>query len=252
MHKTIEKLEKQLDSFDISMRKDALSELKSIADKGSVEFAASNNYSNMHFHTFYSFNAEGYSPSKIAWLTKKAGLAVAGIVDFDVLDGLNEFYEAAVLLGLKGVVGMETRVFVPEFADKVINSPGESGVAYHMGAGIPTADTPRELDGFKSKLCDIVKSRNLMLIEKVNQYLSPVELDYEKDVLPLTPAGNATERHITLAYARKARRIFENTDELRKFWCDKLAADFELSQLPESVLLVNTIRAKTMKSDGAG
>ena len=42
----------------------------------------------------------------------------------------------------------------------------------------------------------------------------PRILDYEQDVLPLTPAGNATERHICLAYACKARGCFCNDDEL--------------------------------------
>ena len=46
---------------------------------------------NLHAHTFFSYNAYGYSPSKFAWLARKAGLAVAGIVDFDVLDGVDEF-----------------------------------------------------------------------------------------------------------------------------------------------------------------
>src|SRR3989339_434568 len=95
-------------------------------------------FTNMHFHTIYSFNAEGYSPAKIASLAKQADLAAAGIVDFDVLDGLNEFYDATSKLNLKASGGIETRVFVPEFADKVINSPGEPGISYHMGAGIPS------------------------------------------------------------------------------------------------------------------
>jgi len=253
MSNTVDKLEAQLDDFDVSVRKEALVQLKSAADEGNVEFVEpNNNYTNVHFHTFYSFNAEGYSPSKIAWLAKKSGLAIAGIVDFDVLDGLDEFYQAAALLNLKAISGIETRVFVPEFADKVINSPGEPGVAYHMGAGIPFADTPKHLDGFKARLCDIVKNRNSALIEKINKYLSQAELDYEKDVLPLAPAGNATERHITLAYARKAQQVFENTDELKKFWHDKLGTDFDTSELSESVLLLNTIRSKTMKSGGVG
>ena len=98
-------------------------------------------FTNMHFHTFYSFNAEGYSPAKIAFLAKQADLAAAGIVDFDVLDGLNRFYDIASKLNLKASGGIETRVFVPEFADKVINSPGEPGIAYHMGAGIASGDS---------------------------------------------------------------------------------------------------------------
>ena len=54
---------------------------------------------NLHAHTFCSYNCYGYSPTKYAWLARNAGLAVAGIVDFDVLDGLDEFYEAGRLVG---------------------------------------------------------------------------------------------------------------------------------------------------------
>ena len=41
---------------------------------------------------------------------------------------------------------------------------------------------------------------------RVNAYLDPVTIDYERDVLPLTPAGNATERHMLVAYMHAAER----------------------------------------------
>jgi hypothetical protein len=252
MGDSIDKLEAQLDSFDISVRKRALAELKAMADIGKVEFAPPANYTNMHFHTFYSFNAEGYSPSRIAWLSKKAGLAVVGIVDFDVFDGLDEFYEAMKLLGLKSCVGMETRVFVPEFSDKVINSPGEPGISYHMGVGFPSGTLTNELEEFKASLIDTVAGRNRGLIERVNGHLAPAVLDYEKDVWPITPSNNATERHICLAYGRKAKEMFKDDEALQRFWSEKLDWQPELSCLPEGKDLLNTIRAKTMKRGGIG
>ena len=252
MTQHVEQLEAQLDSFSSSVRLEALEELIELAKSGEVEFAQSDGSSNVHFHTFYSYNAEGYSPSKIAWLAKKAGLNAAGMVDFDVLDGLEEFYAAASLLGLKDCGGMETRVFVPEFSDKEINSPGEPGVAYHVGVGFPTADVPDECNDFKQNLIKTVRKRNEGLIGRVNEYLSSVVLDYEQDVLPLTPAGNATERHICLAYARKARGCFCNDEELGAFWSEKLGCDLDELQLPEGLGLLNMIRAKTMKRGGVG
>ena len=44
------------------------------------------------------------------------------------------------------------------------------------------------------------------MLARVNAYLDPVELDFERDVMPLTPNGNATERHLCEAYERKAVR----------------------------------------------
>jgi len=248
----IDKLETKLDSFDVSVRKEALVKLKTLADSGKIEFAMLSSETNMHFHTFFSFNAEGYSPSRIVWLSKKAGLALAGMVDFDVLDGLNEFYEAASQLSLKGCVGMETRVFVPEFADKVINSPGEPGIAYHMGVGFSSSTLSEDLEEFKASLVAMVAKRNRGMLDRVNSHLAPVVLDYEKDVWPLTPSNNATERHICLAFTRKAKEMFPDDKALQQFWADKLGWTPELSDLPEGRNLINTIRAKTMKRGGVG
>ena len=97
------------------------------------------------------------------------------------------------------------------------------------------------------------QQRNRDLMQRVNRYLSPIELDYEPDVLTLTPAGNATERHMCLAYARKARDHFGATsDELAEFWSQKLGTDAKKLGLPEGRDLLNTIRAKTMKRGGVG
>lgn len=249
---TVEELELQLDSFDLSVRRGALDELIRRVEAGEIELSARGGDVNVHFHSFFSYNACGYSPSKIAWLSRKAGLAVAGLVDFDVFDGLDEFYEAGRLLGLKASVGMETRVFVPEFSDKVINSPGEPGIAYHTGVGFVNSKLDDKLEAFKASLVDTVAKRNRDLIDRVNSYLGPVVLDYEKDVWPLTPSKNATERHICLAYARKAKEVFNDDDALRRFWSEKLDWKPDVSDLPEGRDLLDTIRAKTMKRGGVG
>jgi len=73
---------------------------------------------NAHAHTFYSFNYKGYSPTTFAIEAKRAGLEIGGIVDFDVLDGLNEYWAASRRLDLKACIGLESRVFVPEFSDR--------------------------------------------------------------------------------------------------------------------------------------
>jgi hypothetical protein len=83
--------------------------------------------------------------------------------------------------------------------------------------------------------------------------LSPLTLDYEKDVLPLTPKGNATERHLCLAYARKAAAQFPEESALRAFWSDKLGvAPEDLKDVPDGRGMTDLIRAKTMKKGGVG
>lgn len=248
----IKQLETQLDSLDYATRKQAFDKLAALISDGTIATPESTKETNVHFHTFYSYNGEGYSPMKIAYLAKLKGLGSVGIVDFDVLDAVDEFYEAAAALGLKASAGMETRVFVPEFADKVINSPGEPGIAYHMGTGFPRKDVPESAKPLLKSLKQTAQERNKVMIEKVNSFLSEVAIDYEKDLLPLTPSGNATERHICYAYAAKAAKVFTDTDQLKAYWVSKLgdaAADVEL---PASAALQALIRSKTMKSGGIG
>lgn len=234
MNSIVDKLEQLLDSFDPAQRKEALAQLWDMAKTGKIELAAPGSDVNLHSHTFFSYNAYGYSPSKFAWLARKRGLAAAGIVDFDVLDAVEEFWAAGKLIGLKRVASLESRAFVPEFSTRVINSPGEPGIAYNMGVGFP-----REIQHpLLSQMRQTAEARNRELVRRVNAFLKPVELDYDKDVLPLTPNGNATERHICEAYSKKG-------DE--NFWKQKIG-DYPSAPAKFQAL----IRSKTMKRGGPG
>jgi hypothetical protein len=249
---TIERLEQRLDSFNPLQRKEALEQLCEKVKKGEIKLPQPATDANLHCHTFFSYNSYGYSPSRFAWLAKKQGLAVAGIVDFDVLDGVEEFLDASRKLNLKAVAGIETRVYVPQFGNRVINSPGEPGISYHMGMGFPTANLKPQLKDFQIRLQKTARQRNIELTRRVNKYLSPVELDYAEDVLPLTPSGNATERHICLAYARKANAIFPDDATLANFWSEKLKTDASALGLPDGRDFLNMLRNKTMKRGGVG
>jgi len=245
-------LEEKLDSFNAAQRREALEALAALARQGKIELPPPGREVNMHCHTFFSYNSYGYSPSKFAWLARRRGLALAGIVDFDVLDGLEEFLPAGRLLGLKVCGGIETRVFVPEFADKEMTSPGEPGITYHMGVGFPTAKLSDSQEKFQKSLKDTAQQRNRELMERVNEYLAPVKLNYEQDVLVLTPAGNPTERHLCVAYAHKASQLFKNRQMLAEFWTQKLKEQIEDADLPEGRDFLNLLRAKTMKRGGVG
>jgi hypothetical protein len=238
-----ESLERQLDSFDPRQRWEALSALWRQAAKGSGALPDTGTDVNLHAHTFFSYNAYGYSPSKFAWLARKAGLAVAGIVDFDVLDALDEFLDAGRLVGLKTCVSLESRVFVPEFAARVINSPGEPGVAYHMGVGF----TKAVQHPFLTEMRAAARQRTRDMVVRINTYMRPVELDYDKDVVPLTPTGNAMERHLCEAYERKAALVFPDAAQRAAYWTEKLG-----DVPPPGAKLQNLLRAKTMKKGGVG
>ena len=240
----IEQLERQLDSFDPRERRQAL---VALMREGEIMLPKPGTDVNVHSHTFFSYNAYGYSPTHFAVLARQRRLAVAGIVDFDVLDGLEEFLEAGRLLGLKTCVSLESRVYVPEFGDRVINSPGEPGIAYHMGVGFTSAKLTGHAGEYLDGMRWTATRRNRDLIARVNAFMRPVELDYEEDVLPLTPKGNATERHICEAYERKAAKTFPDKNALAEFWKEKLG------DCPsESGKLQALVRAKTMKRGGIG
>lgn len=244
-------VDNKLSDFDPHVRAQTLSSLVSQAEAGKTTPTPEIQAANMHCHTFFSYNGYGYSPTALAWLGKTKGFQAVGIVDFDVLDGVDEFLDACDTVGIRGSAGMETRVFVPEFSTREINSPGEPGIFYHMGIGFTSSQVPEDVSGILESMGQRAKERNLGMIERINAYLAPVSLDYARDVLPLTPKGNATERHITAAYATAAERTI---DDLVAFWSDRLNMSREAIQplVEDLPALHNTIRSTLMKQGGVG
>ncbi len=245
-------LEEDLKSFDPSVRRKALEEL--VAEHGAKLPPAGTNV-NMHFHSFFSYNAEDYSPSRIAWEARKAGLYAAGLCDFDVLDGLDEFVQAGYLLGLKTSVNVETRAYLDEYTDVDITSPGEQGVTYIMGAGFAKMLEPGTvqadgLNGYRQR----AGQRNKTLIDRINAALPEIAISYENDVQPLTPAGAATERHIVKAYINRIRNVFKTPEAVTQFAAGMLGKDEEetVALLADVPLLEEAIRSRLVKRGGVG
>ncbi len=255
METTIAALEAQLDSFDDTERAEALTELIKLVSAGTIELPSAAEHVNLHAHTFYSYNAMGYSPTHVVWRARREGLSIVGLVDFDVLDGVDEFFAAGDRLGIMTVAGMETRAYIPEFATREITSPGEPGITYHMGCGLVRSTLP---DGqpaeFAAMLRTNARNRNMDMVERVNAHLDPLTLDYARDVLPLSPSGTPTERHLCFAYEAKAEQVYPDLIERTHYWAGKLdtpAATME-AIVSDSKNLQALIRSKTMKRGGAG
>jgi hypothetical protein len=244
-------LERELNDFAPDVRARALAELVSLAEGGAVPLEPEADVANMHCHTFFSFNAYGHSPTSLAWLARRRGFRLVGIVDFDVLDGVDEFLDTCEAVGVRGSAGMETRVHVPEFATRVINSPGEPGIYYYMGIGFSSGQVPDTVAGIQEGMRQRAGLRNQGMVERVNAYLSPVGIDYDREVLSLTPGGNATERHMVVAYVRSAERTVSNVVE---FWAEKLRVEpGEIAALmADTARFQNLVRAKLMKRGGVG
>jgi len=250
----VPKLEAGLNSFDYHERISSLHELAGLAQREEVELTPQLGIVNMHCHTFFSYNAYGHSPASLAWLAKKRGFAAIGIVDFDVLDGVDEFLSSCELLGVRGSAGMETRVFVPEFATREINSPGEPGIYYHMGVGFTSGQPPVEVAPILASMRTRAERRNRDMLGRLNAHLAPLEISYEADVLPLTPAGNATERHMLAAMIKAAEQLLPDQAERVEFWAKKVdAASNQIAAvIDDYAKLSNLLRARLMKKGGVG
>ncbi len=244
--------ESELNRLDAAKRNAALDALLEAVHEGAIVLPEPVSAVNLHCHTSCSFNGYGYSPSYIAWRARCDGWRAAGIVDFDVLDAVDEFLGACGRLGLRGCAGIETRVFVPQFATREINSPGEPGISYHMGVGFTSSAAPDS--ALLAELKAVAQERTRGIAARVNPHLEPVSVDYAADVLPLTPYGNATERHLCVAYDLKSRAVFPSDADRATFWSSKL--DTPLDKV-EAVLndppnMQALIRSKTMKAGGVG
>ena len=207
-----------LSIFDGAARSDALARLANTA-----RLPASGSLFNMHCHSFFSYNADGWSPSRVAFECRARGLCAAALCDFDVLDGLGEFLEACRLLALRSAVHLETRAYVRELANADISSPGEPGVTYIMGCGFTAA--PADGSSQARTLAALrqgAQDRNLALIARVNATLPAIAVDYARDVQPLTPKGVATERHIMRAYRLQAERALPAPAARAAFWAPLL------------------------------
>jgi hypothetical protein len=248
---SIPELETQLAGFDPALRAAALAQLAARVQNGEIELPPETGWVNMHCHSFFSFNAFGHSPASLAWQGKKLGLTAMGLVDFDVLDGVDEFLDACQQLALRGSAGIETRVFIPEYAASEINSPGEPGVCYHMGIGFASGRVPDAVAPILAGLAHRAGQRNQEIVARVNDYLQPVTVDYDRDVLPLTPAGHPTERHMVTAYIQAAGRTVPDPTA---FWAARLALPLDQTAraMADPSTFQNLIRARLMKRGGVG
>lgn len=245
---------KEIDSFDSKERLAALAGISRMPDSKAEANKESANHAlrlvNMHIHSFYSFNSQGYSPSHIALACRQNGLYAAALCDFDVLDGLEEFIAAGQMLGLRTAVHLETRAYLREYALVDINSPGEPGVTYILGAGFGSLPAMKILGVFRQQ----ANLRNRALVGRINERLPEISIDYDADVLPLSPGGCPTERHIVQAYRLKAQSVFPSREELTAFWAKllrKTGGEVErfLNDLP---VFDEKVRARLAKSGGIG
>ena len=162
-------------------------------------------YINNHIHTTYSFSP--YSPTAAVYAARMEGLCTAGIIDHDSISGAEEFLEAAKIIDMPVTIGMECRVSMAgtRLEGRRTNNPDQVGVSYMTIQGVPH-DQIDKLTAFFRPYRQARHLRNRQMIENINALLPELQLDYDKDVLPLSMAaeeGGVTERHLMYALAIK-------------------------------------------------
>ena len=159
-------------------------------------------YINNHIHTTYSFSP--YSPTAAVYAARMEGLCTAGIIDHDSISGADEFLEAAEIIGIPVTIGMEARISMDgtRLEGRRTNNPDQVGVSYMTIQSVPH-DKIDVLTEFFKPYQAARHARNRKMLEKINALVG-VELDYDRDVLPLSEAkdnGGVTERHLMYALA---------------------------------------------------
>ncbi len=159
-------------------------------------------YINNHIHTTYSFSP--YSPTAAVYAARMEGLCTAGIIDHDSISGAEEFLEAAKVVDMPVTIGMEARISMEgtRLEGRRTNNPDQVGVSYMTIQGVPHNKIATLTEFFKPYQA-ARHERNRKMIAKINDLVG-VNLDYDKDVLPLSMAaenGGVTERHLMYALA---------------------------------------------------
>ncbi|MCL2001748.1 MAG: hypothetical protein FWG74_09955, partial [Planctomycetes bacterium] len=212
-----------LNSLKTELRREALADTVNKFAKGGITRPHENGWTNVLARTFFSYSAAGFSPSRLVWEAVIRGLSVIGSADSDNLGALGEMHYAGDVLGVRVTASVETSTFVQSYSDRELNCPGRPGILRAIGAGFTRVPLLSSPDGrFIASLPNRARERNLAMIAKINPVLAPATLDFEQDVVPITPAGNATSAHIFQAYAAKAKTIFPAHHDLAVFWADVL------------------------------
>ena len=160
-------------------------------------------YINNHIHTTYSFSP--YSPTAAVYAARMEGLCTAGIIDHDSISGAEEFIEAAKIVDIPVTIGMECRISMDgtRMEGRRTNNPDQIGCSYMTIQSVPH-DKIGRLTEFFEPYRAARGERNKKMIARINELLG-MELDYEKDVLPLSmyhEKGGVTERHLMYALAK--------------------------------------------------
>ena len=165
---------------------------------------------NNHIHSRYSFSP--YTPSMCAFLARKAGLAIVGLIDHDSIAGAEEIRQASTLFQIPATVGFEIRAGIRDspLANQKINNPDSKGIIYCVVHGVPPG-AEQQVHQFLEPIRNSRFQRNLHQIDSLNQILEDIDLEPldRREIIASSfwqDGGSITERHILFTLAEKTIR----------------------------------------------
>ena len=202
-------------------RLEALGALRLLANRGDFTVPEPDGNVNNHIHTTFSFSP--YSPVKAIYAACMSKLSAAGIIDHESVGGVSEFREAGRIMGIPTTAGFELRAGFTGTAleGRRLNNPDQIGIGYMTVHGLADKNMGKAED-FLKPLGEARAERNIGMCARLAD-VSGIELDYEKDVVPLSQkacGGSVTERHILCALSLKLIGLHGKGQALR----DRLSA----------------------------
>jgi len=211
---------------------------------------------NAHIHTPNSFSA--FSEIEQAFqLAKKEGVSVLGINDFYTTNGYDEFASLATKNRIFPLFNIEFMALQNDLqeAGVRVNDPSNPGRTYFSGKGLHQPALMSE--ALAEKIKNLIAESNRQtfeMIEKLNVYLSEIEVDIRFDanqVQQRLAKGLFRERHIAQAI-RIAVFEKEETDLGRATLLNNIFGGKEIkSAIDNEAGLENEIRGNLLKAGGA-
>ena len=245
---TQKEIETKIYSKDKKIRLDALKELVQTHPKKIV-----NGLINLHIHTNESFSVFT-SPTEAVWKAYNENVEYFGINDHYSIDGHPEFREACIIAGIKPIFSIEAIAMNSELREegKRYNDPNNAGRTYLVGKGV-TRNLKKGSKAYKifEGMKTAIQERNKKMAVLIEKYLN--ELGYNipfsyKDVVSLTPHGNATERHVVQALCEKIEKSFPKKDERLKVYRKILDYNLSNEEMDDIADLQTIVRAKLVKA----
>jgi hypothetical protein len=208
---------------------------------------------NLHIHTNESFSVFR-SPTEAVWYAYKAGIEYFGINDHYTIDGHREFREACRIAGLKAGFSIEAIALDEQAFGKGwrINDPDNPGRMYIVGKGV-TRNLKQGGKGYRTfqRMREAIQRRNRKIVDRLNSYCTAkgfmLDLRY-RDVIKLTPRGNATERHVVQAFCEKVDSRSKDVDRRVEIYSTLLSTPLNRETTDDPHKLLTAVRSKLIKS----